>query len=81
MKYKILLICLVSLLALSGISCTTTAKSYTVQETIDGQDVEVDVLKINGIGKAQFEEHKKIEGKPIIQFPELPPVNVEPKII
>lgn len=71
MKVKIIVIVILSLM-MTG--CATTAKRYSIEEYIKGQKVKVDVLTIDGIGAGKYPDGAGIEGKPIIQFPQLPPI-------
>ena len=57
--------------------CATTVERYSVERYVQGQKVKVDVLTIDGIGKGEYPDGAKMEGKPMIQFPQLPDLKYE----
>lgn len=60
---------LIILISVSLCGCSTIAKSYEKNG--------VKYLEIRGIGKAKFDNNAEIEGKPMIQFPQLPDLKYE----
>jgi len=69
--------CVLLLVCVSLLGCATVAERYSVEKIIDGEKVKVDVLKIDGIGKGKYSDGTEIEGRPVIQFPQLPQLKYE----
>jgi len=57
--------------------CASSSEHYKVKKVIEGQVVDVDVIKQRGIIKAKHPTGAEGESKPWLQFPSAPPIKLE----
>lgn len=57
--------------------CSGCATTIEYGKIVDGKQVPDEYIKIKGVGRGEFPSGHKGEGRPMIQFPNLPPVKIE----
>ena len=60
---------LISLLLVSG--CAVTAERFDVDRMIGGKEVKVQIVKIDGAGRAKFPDGSEIEKKENFKIPDV----------
>ena len=73
LSYAVLTI-LLTFMCMGFIGCSTIAERGKI---VDGQYIPEEYIKVKGIGEAKFPEGYEIKGKPIIEMPQLPDLEIE----